>query len=63
MAATAVGLAVGGATPEASAPCTGKGEECVCGGGETIQKGGMHDEGEVNDRRSEVRRDQETSAL
>ena len=33
MAATAVGLAVGGATPEASAPCTGKGEECVCGGG------------------------------
>ena len=62
MAATAVGLAVGGATPEASAPCTGKGEECVGGGGEgggveTIQKGGMHDEGEVNDRRSEVRRD------
>ena len=39
---------------------------CVCVGGggvETIQKGGMHDEGEVNDRRSEVRRDQERSAL
>ena len=40
MAATAVGLAVGGATPEASAPCTGKGEECVCGGERQYRKEG-----------------------
>ena len=55
MAAAGVGLAVGGAAPEASAPCTGKGEECVCvwgegGGVETIQIGEMRDEGEMNDQ-------------